>query len=253
VTVVHWLNSQAFTAFDQHVVWSDLIGNLLGLAALALGWRRAMLTWPVQLLSGVVLVAAFWGAHLGGGVGKQLVVITVAVWGWYRWRRGSAGGERVGIRFATWRERTVLVLATGAGTAAVAGIFLAWPTLSWNPWPDAYIFVGTLAAMYAQARGWVEFWVAWLAVDVVGVPLNFRSGLPFSGLVYIVYFVLVVAGMAAWWRQGRTSPAAAPRVAAARQEAPNGTAAAPGSPRPTQPAQLPDVPGAPEVKEGVAS
>ncbi len=57
--------------------------------------------------------------------------------------------------------------------------------------------------MYAQARGWVEFWFAWLAVDLVGVPLNFHSGLPFSGLVYIIYFVLVIAGMYAWWQQTR--------------------------------------------------
>jgi nicotinamide mononucleotide transporter len=57
--------------------------------------------------------------------------------------------------------------------------------------------------MYAQARGWVEFWFAWLAVDLVGVPLNFHSGLPFSGLVYIIYFVLVIAGMYSWWQQTR--------------------------------------------------
>ena len=156
MTALHWLNSEAFTAFDQHVMWSDMIGNLLGLGALALGWRRAMLTWPVQLLSGVVLVAG-----------------------------------------------------TGLGTVAVASLFLAYPSLSWNPWPDAYIFVGTLTAMVAQARGWVEFWFAWLAVDLVGVPLNFHSGLPFSGLVYIIYFVLVIAGMYAWWQQTRTAPATA--------------------------------------------
>lgn len=207
MNAVHWLNSEAFTAFHQHVMWSDMIGNLLGLAALALGWRRSMLTWPVQLLSGVVLVAAFWSANLGGGVGKQFVVITMAGWGWYQWRRGRAATGRLAIRFAGWRERAVLVAATGLGTVAVASLFLAFPWMSWNPWPDAYIFTGTLAAMFAQARGWVEFWFAWLAVDVVGVPLNFHSGLPFSGLVYIVYFVLVIAGMYAWWQQTRTASA----------------------------------------------
>jgi len=227
VSVVHWLNSEAFTAFDQHVVWSDMIGNLLGLAALGLGWRRAVLTWPVQLLSGVVLVAAFWGAHLGGGVGKQFVVITVAVWGWFRWRRGRGDSGRLDIRFATWRERAVLVVATGLGTVAVASLFLAYPKLSWNPWPDAYIFVGTLAAMYAQGRGWVEFWFAWLAVDVVGVPLNFHSGLPFSGLVYIVYFVLVIAGMYAWWQQTRHTTAG-PAARQQPQDAAGGVTVAEG-------------------------
>ena len=75
----------------------------------------------------------------------------------------------------------MLLGGTAVGTLAVGALFAAVPALSWNPWPDAYIFVGTLAAMVAQARGLVEFWFAWLLVDVVGVPLAFSSGLAFSG------------------------------------------------------------------------
>lgn len=82
------------------------------------------------------------------------------------------------------------------------------PTLSWNPWPDAYIFVGTLAAMVAQARGLVEFWFAWLLVDIVGVPLAFSSGLAFSGLVYVIYLALVLWGMRDWWQRSRATAAA---------------------------------------------
>jgi nicotinamide mononucleotide transporter len=204
VSAIGWLNSEAFAAFRQQVIWSDLAGNSLGVAALALGWRRSMLTWPAQLLSGLILIAAYASAHLSGGVGKQIVVIVVAVWGWFQWRRGRHDSGAVTVRFATWTERGLLAAGTGAGTLAVGGIFSAFPSLSWSPWADAYIFVGTLAAMFAQARGWVEFWFAWLAVDVVGVPLAFNSGLPFSGLVYIVYFVLVILGMYAWWMQTRT-------------------------------------------------
>ena len=198
-----WLSGQAFTVLGQHVIWSDMIGNVLGLAALALGWRRSMWTWPAQLASGLILVIAYLTAHLGGGVGKQLIVITVALWGWTRWQRGRRESGEVAVRFATWRERAWLVAGTAAGTAAVGALFTAFPVLSWNPWPDAYIFVGTLTAMVAQARGWVEFWFAWLAVDLVGVPLAFSSGLAFSGLVYGIYFVLVIAGLRAWWLSTR--------------------------------------------------
>ena len=213
---VHDLNSQAFVLFGEHIKWSDMVGNLLGLAALALGWRRSVVTWPVQLLSGLVLVAAYASEHLSGGVGKQLIVIVVSVWGWQQWRRSTgqkstgknsagkngAGQGELAVRFASWTERGLLVAGTAVGTVATALLFQHY-NLSWAPWPDAYIFVGTLAAMVAQARGWVEFWFAWLAVDLVGVPLAFNSGLAFSGLVYIVYFVLVVAGMRSWWLRTR--------------------------------------------------
>lgn len=214
MNTVSWLNSQAFTALGQHVIWSDAIGNTVGLAALALGWRRSLLTWPVQVLSGIVLVSAYYSAQLAGGVGKQLLVIVVALWGWWQWRRGNRRAQdgSVAVRFAGWRERSLLVAGTAAGTLAVGSLFLLLPKLSWNPWPDAYIFVGTLAAMIAQARGLVEFWLAWLLVDVVGVPLAFSSGLAFSGLVYVVYLVLVLWGLRSWWLRTRLPAAAATAV-----------------------------------------
>ncbi|MFF7887054.1 nicotinamide riboside transporter PnuC [Streptomyces sp. NPDC007896] len=202
---MNWLNSEAFTLLGQHIKWSDMIGNIVGLVGLALGWRRSIWSWPVQLLSGVILFAAFASGHLSGSAGKQVVVIVVALWGWWQWNRGKAEGQdgHISVRFATWRERAYMVGAAAVGTLAVSGLFHAYPTLSWDPWPDAYIFVGTIVAMYAQARGMVEFWFAWLLVDVVGVPLNFANGYAFSGFVYVVYGALVLSGMRDWWLRSR--------------------------------------------------
>ncbi|MFE7126820.1 nicotinamide riboside transporter PnuC [Streptomyces sp. NPDC057617] len=205
MSALSWLNGEAFTAVGQHILWSDMIGNTIGLAALALGWRRSIWTWPAQLLSGAILVGAYASAQLSGGVGKQLLVIGVALWGWRQWQRGSRQAQdgSIAVRFASWPERGVLLGGTAVGTLAVGGLFVAVPELSWNPWPDAYIFVGTLAAMVAQARGLVEFWFAWLLVDIVGVPLAFSSGLAFSGFVYLNYLVLVLWGMRDWWLRSR--------------------------------------------------
>ncbi|AZS88447.1 nicotinamide riboside transporter PnuC [Streptomyces griseoviridis] len=197
------LNSEAFTLFGQHIIWSDMVGNILGLITLALGWRRSLWTWPVQFLSGLVLFAAFYG-HLAGSAGKQVVVMAVALYGWWQWNRNRGGADgHIAPRFATWRERAAMAAAAAAGTVGVALLFMAFPTLSWDPWPDAYIFVGTVVAMYAQARGMVEFWIAWLLVDLVGVPLNFANGYAFSGFVYVIYGALVLWGLRDWWLRSR--------------------------------------------------
>ena len=60
----------------------------------------------------------------------------------------------------------------------------------------------------------MEFWLVWLAVDAIGVPLQISSGLYFSALVYVIFAGLVVHG---WWSWNRTarSVAAAPKVTAA--------------------------------------
>ncbi|MEU1503599.1 MULTISPECIES: nicotinamide mononucleotide transporter family protein [unclassified Kitasatospora] len=215
---MNWLSGEAFTVFGEHVKWADMIGNLLGLGGLALGWRRSVWSWPVQLLSGAVLITAYLNGHVPGLIGKQLIVVATAAWGWTQWRRGRRGADGIAVRFASWPERAALVAGTALGTGALAWLFLANPSLSWSPWSDAYIFVGTLAAMVAQARGWVEFWFAWIAVDVVGVPLAFNSGYSFSGLTYSIYFVLVLLGLRSWWlstREPRTTSATVPQGATA--------------------------------------
>ncbi|MEU5534858.1 nicotinamide mononucleotide transporter family protein [Streptomyces sp. NPDC020362] len=204
---MNWLNSEAFTLFGQHILWSDMVGNIFGLAALALGWRRSLWSWPVQFVSGLILFAAFFD-HLTGSAGKQVVVMTVAAYGFWQWNRGKdkATDGHIAPRFATWTERGAMIAAAAVGTVAVALLFKAYPSLSWDPWPDAYIFVGTIVAMYAQAKGMVEFWFAWLLVDLVGVPLNFANGYAFSGFVYVIYGALVLWGMRDWWLRSRRSP-----------------------------------------------
>jgi nicotinamide mononucleotide transporter len=209
VAVVSWLNSDAFTIWGQTVIWSDLIGNTIGLAGLVLVWRRLIWNWPVQILAALILVVAYASAHLAGGVGKQLLVIGAALCGWREWRSGrKQAGADITVRFATWRERGLLAGSAALGTIVLGGIFTLYPWLSWSPWADAYIFVGTLVAMYAQARRYFEFWVAWLLVDIVGVPLAFTSGLVFSGLIYLMYFALVLLGAYDWYRRSH-SPALA--------------------------------------------
>ena len=103
------------------------------------------------------------------------------LWGWRQWNRGrqQAAGRlhRRPLRHLA-RARRAARRRRRRHRSPSAPLFTAYPPLSWNPWPDAYIFVGTIVAMYAQARGMVEFWFAWLLVDLVGVPLTFANGWP---------------------------------------------------------------------------
>ena len=71
---------------------------------------------------------------------------------------------------------------------------------SWGPQWDAWILTGSILATYGMARGFVEFWLIWIAVDVVGVPLLVQAKFYPSATMYVVYGLLCVIGFASWWK-----------------------------------------------------
>jgi nicotinamide mononucleotide transporter len=198
-----------FHVVGHKVLWTDLIGNVCALGTLWLAYIRTIWTWPVQLAGSVLLFVASVSAHITGNALKQVMFGLLAAYGWWRWSRGLRGGDELRVRPATGRERLALIAAMVVGTGAVAAFFAAtgW---SWAPLPDAYIFVGSAVATYAQGRAFVDFWVMWVVVDIVGVPLAFSSGLVVSGAVYALFFVMVLLGLRGWLRQYRTRAAQAP-------------------------------------------
>ena len=216
-----WADALAFQLGGESVRWSDLLGNLLGLATVALAIRRSLWAWPVQITGAILLFGASMSVHLGGNAARQLVVVAAAGYGWWRWnrQRGADHPQGVTIRWATNPERLALLGFLAVGTLGFAWLLSATHS-SWAPLPDAYIFVGSLAATLCQGRGLVEFWFVWIAVDVVGVPLAFHSGLPVSGFTYAIYFVLVIVGMRQWIQLARTAPSSSSSPRNAVESAP---------------------------------
>ena len=60
-----------------------------------------------------------------------------------------------------------------------------------------------MLATYAMARGWNEFWLMWIAVDLVGVPLLWHSEYYATAVLYGVYGLLVLYGFFVWLRASR--------------------------------------------------
>ena len=224
------------SAYDAHltisgheITWREILGNAFGFASAVGGLRRRVWAWPVGIVGNVLLFTVFVGTAvvgdqhivLLGQAGRQVFFIAVSVYGWHRWlqnRHRTAGdsGPAVQPRWATGRERTAYLVAAGLGVVVLQYVFrqigAGWPAPSWYYWADAWIFVGSMLATYAMARGWVDFWLCWIAVDLVGVPELIHFQLYPSALLYGVYLVLVVYGFVTWRRIAREEPLAKPEA-----------------------------------------
>jgi len=214
VQVIRWLFDAQLVLGDQTILWREVVGNVFGLLSALGGMRRKVWAWPVGIVGNALLFTVFLGAvfdtpnpvNLLGQAGRQVMFIAVSVYGWYRWRRSATGaGAAVEPRWAGRRNRVLLVVALLGGTAVLTPIFSALG--SYEPvWADAWIFMGSLLATYGMAKGWVEFWLIWVAVDLVGTPLLFSAGYYASAFMYVFYGAFTLMGFVVWARTRRRKP-----------------------------------------------
>jgi nicotinamide mononucleotide transporter len=213
-----WLLHSQVTIGGSPVLVREIVGNVFGLGSALFGMRRLVAAWPVGIIGNVLLFTVFVGGlfdtpqdkDLWGQAGRQVFFALVSLYGWYRWYQARHRGEATGVqpRWATARQRIELL-----GVAVVL-YAIAYPVLkalgSWGPQWDAWILTGSILATYGMARGFVEFWLVWIAVDVVGVPLLVQAKFYPSAAMYVVYGLFCVLGFASWWRiQNRETAIAA--------------------------------------------
>jgi nicotinamide mononucleotide transporter len=186
-------------------------------------WRKVA-AWPVGIVGNVLLFTVFVGTAIGGPfdtpqkldlwgqAGRQIFFIIVSVYGWVRWYqfRKSHAEEGVGVRPKWAGARGRLQLLVGAAALTIIFSFVLKALGSWGPLADAWILTGSILATYGMARGWVEFWLVWIAVDLVGVPLLLVAGYYPSAIMYIFYGGFCVVGFVAWLRIERRERAETP-------------------------------------------
>jgi nicotinamide mononucleotide transporter len=199
------------------ILWREIIGNGFGLASALLGMRRKVGAWPIGIVGNILLFTVFLGGvfntpsdlDLYGQAGRQVFFLAVSVYGWVRWQRSRSDGSGAAVhpRWATTGERVQLLVAAVVLTTAFYFVLKALG--SWGPLPDAWILTGSILATYGMARGWTEFWLVWIAVDLVGVPLLLQAQLYPSAVMYIVYGAFCVLGLVSWIRIQRTEGARA--------------------------------------------
>ncbi|TCC09833.1 nicotinamide riboside transporter PnuC [Kribbella soli] len=205
---IDWLLHSTVTIAGSEVLVREIVGNVFGLASALFGMRRLVSAWPVGIVGNVLLFTVFVGGifdtpqdkDLWGQAGRQVFFAIVSLYGWYRWYQTRHGGAATGVqpRWASARER--LELGGIAVVLYAISYFVLRELGSWGPQWDAWILTGSILATYGMARGFVEFWLIWIAVDVVGVPLLVQAKFYPSATMYIVYGLFCVVGFVSWWK-----------------------------------------------------
>jgi len=206
--------------FGQQILWREVVGNAFGFGSAIGGLKRRIWAWPVGIIGNVLLFTVFFGVAfvnpqhqtLYGQAGRQVFFVVTSVYGWWRWsqsrKQRADDAPVITPRWATATERLQYLAVWVGGVALMQWVFAqigaGFPAPRWYFWCDAWIFAGSMVATYAMARGWNDFWLAWIAVDLVGIPLLIHSHFYPSAVLFAVYGVLVMYGFFVWLKASRT-------------------------------------------------
>ena len=215
MSVLQWLFESTISFGSKSIAVREIIGGTLGLTSAILGMRRKVAAWPIGIVGDALLFTVFLGAvfsfgddtqhaNFYGQASRNLLLIIVSAYGWIRWsahkRNGAPGTPAVSPRWTTKREKTYLIPAVIAFFLISSQIFKALGESGQWLFVDTWIFTGTALATYGMSRGYVEFWLAWIAVDFVGVPFAFKNGYYPTGTLYAIYLPFVMWGFVSWLR-----------------------------------------------------
>ncbi len=218
MNIITWLFEATIHFGSKSISVREIIGGTLGLSSAILGARRNMWAWPVGIIGDGLLFTVFLGAvfayadqpsaNFYGQASRNLLLIIVSSYGWIRWsshkKRVTGNGSPVDPRWTTARERLTLIPVTIVFFFTSMQIFKALGESGTWLLVDTWIFTGTALATYGMSRGYVEFWLVWIAVDLVGVPFAFKNGYYPTGTLYAIYLPFVVWGFLSWLKISRS-------------------------------------------------
>jgi len=212
MTLLTWLFETNINFGSKSIPLREILGGTLGLTSAILGARRKVIAWPVGIAGDALLFTVFLGAvfaykdqpaiNFYGQAGRNLLLIVVSSYGWIRWsqhrRKSSDAQTAVSPRWTTSKEKLLLAPITVIFFLISLQIFKALGESGGWLLVDTWIFTGTALATFGMSRGYVEFWLVWIAVDLVGVPFAFKNGYYPTGTLYAIYLPFVLWGFISW-------------------------------------------------------
>ena len=179
------------------MTWTEILGFVTGAASVLLAVRESAWNWPVGIANNVFFLILFWKARLYADASLQIVYIVISIFGWWNWMRGGAGHTELPVSRTTARAGIVLAMLTAAATVLLIVILRRF-TDSTAPLGDGVTTALSLAAQYMLSRKLLENWWVWMSADVIYIGLYFYNSLYLTGVLYLLFFGMCIAGYLGW-------------------------------------------------------
>jgi nicotinamide mononucleotide transporter len=177
----------------------EVIGTVFGLLSVWFTVRKSIWCWPTGLVNVVLFFIMFYQVRLYAELITYFVFFVLGIYGWREWQYGGEDRTELPVT-RTPRPVAIALTAIALIWAPAQGYGFHHCTDAALPYWDSTITVLSLLAQWMMARKYLENWVLWIVVDVLGIGVYWSKGLQVTSGLYLVFLVLATSGLIAWWR-----------------------------------------------------
>lgn len=196
------VDNQRLAVF-AHLITTENVAAVLGLINVGLLVRRSIWNYAFGALSVALYGYVFYSSQLYSDAILQIYFFLMQFYGFWNWLHGMNADGLARIETLSGRERALFLAAT-----AVVGLGLGWVFRTYTnaaaPFMDATLAAMSVIAQYLLSVRKLENWALWITADVVYIGLYGWKHLFATSVLYAVFLVLSIAGLAGWLKEYRT-------------------------------------------------
>jgi len=177
--------------------WLEFVAVILGILSVFFARNENIWTYPTGIVNVLIYVYLCFTAGLFADMGINVFYFVMSVYGWYNWSRRDENSHHVPItRLTSWQW--IYNIALVFGLFGLLWFVLDKYTPSTVPMFDSFTTALFIIGMWLMARKKIENWLAWIAGDILVIPLFAYKGLVFTGFQYMVFTALAISGYIEW-------------------------------------------------------
>ncbi len=175
----------------------EWIAVTMGILSVWYSMKENIWVYPTGIISTAIYIYITFKFKLYADMGVNTYYTAVSIYGWYYWLNTDSDAAQVPVTKNSFKEN-IFSAALLVGSFLILAYSLKNFTDSDVPIWDASTTSVAIVGMWLMARKKLESWVAWIATDLISIPLYFYKGLVLTSFQFVVFTVIAFMGYYAW-------------------------------------------------------
>ena len=173
----------------------EIFAVIFAITYLILAVRQNILCWYAAFFSTAIYTFLYWDVSLYMESILNIYYLLMAIYGWVNWNNKK---NEIDLPVKEWSFNKHFISIFIILFFTLASGFLLNNTEAARPYLDSFTTWGSVFTTYMVTQKILSNWLYWIAINSVGIFLNFEKELYLTALLLFSYQVISILGFIKW-------------------------------------------------------